>query len=248
MTDTDAEKPIEEEDRLPWLEAVDTDEEEEGVSMTKLLGFLLVAVIALGLVVGGVSWLRSQKQTPTGDGTLIAAQEGDYKVKPNDPGGMTVEGQGDATFAASEGAEANGQVDLTAQPEAPVTGTKVTPAPVSATGGQPVVTTVMPPSGGKLAAPAPARPVVTAPAPAPAAGGAGMIQLGAYGSQATADAAWATLGRKIAGLGGLAKSVAAANVNGSTVYRLRASTGSAQAAAAMCAKVSATGSPCMVVR
>ena len=140
MTDTDAEMPIEEEDRLPWLEAVDTDEEEEGVSMTKLFGFLLVAVIALGLVVGGVSWLRSQKQTPTGDGTLIAAQEGDYKIKPNDPGGMKVEGQGDAAFAASEGAEANGQVDLTAQPEPPVTGTKVTPAPVSASGGKPVVT------------------------------------------------------------------------------------------------------------
>ena len=119
MTDTDRELSLQEEDRLPWLEAVETDEEDEGVTGSKLMGLVLAGLLAIGVLVGGIWWLRNQ-QGPSGDGTLIAAQEGDYKVKPDEPGGMKVEGQGDASFAASEGAEANGKVDVNATPEAPV--------------------------------------------------------------------------------------------------------------------------------
>ena len=111
MTDTDRELNLQDEDRLPWLEAVETDDEDEGVSGSKLAGLVLAGLLALGVLIGGIWWLRSQQQGPQGDGTLIAAQEGDYKVKPDAPGGMKVEGQGDASFAASEGAEANGKTD-----------------------------------------------------------------------------------------------------------------------------------------
>ena len=38
MTDTDRELSLQEEDRLPWLEAVETDEEDEGVTGSKLVG------------------------------------------------------------------------------------------------------------------------------------------------------------------------------------------------------------------
>jgi hypothetical protein len=244
MTDYDRDNGREDEDRLPWLEAVESDEDDEGLSASKLLGFLAVAVIALGLVVGGVAWLRSQSAGPSGDGTLIAAQEGDYKVKPEDPGGMKVEGQGDASFAASEGAEANGKVDVAAKPEAAVAGTKIAKAPAAApvAAGAKAVTTALAPATGKLPA-APSAPVaVITPA------GTSLIQLGAYGSQVGADQTWAKLAGQIPALASMPKSVAAAAVGGSTVYRLRANAGTGSAAEAMCGKVKAVGNPCMLVR
>jgi hypothetical protein len=220
MTDTDRELSLQDEDRLPWLEAVETDDEDEGVTGSKLMGLVLAGLLALGVLVGGIWWLRSQQQGPQGDGTLIAAQEGNYKVKPDEPGGMKVEGQGDASFAASEGAEANGKVDMAAKPEAPVAVVK-----------QNQVAAAKP-------AAAPAKPAVSAPS------GGGLVQFGAYGSQATADEAWATLTAKTPALARLAKSILPAAVGGKTLYRLRANAGSPAAATALCAKVG----NCIVVK
>lgn len=237
MTDTDRELGLQDEDRLPWLEAVESDDEDEGLSASKLLGFILAALIALGLVIGGIWWLRDQKG-PSGDGTLIAAQEGDYKVKPDEPGGMKVEGQGDAAFATSEGAEANGKIDTNAKPEAPVAATKAAAAAPTApvASGAKSVTTTVPSAGAKM----PAVPVP--------AGAGGLVQLGAYGSQVSAEQAWTAMAGKVAGLSGMSKSVLPAAVGGKTVYRLRANAGNAQAAGALCGKAKAAGVPCMVVR
>lgn len=237
MTDTDRELNLQDEDRLPWLEAVETDEEEEGVSGSKLAGLVLAGLLAIGVLVGGIWWLRGQQQGPSGDGTLIAAQEGDYKVKPDEPGGMKVEGQGDASFAASEGAEANGKVDVGATPEAPVTVVKQSevaaakPA-AAAVGAKPQVTA-------SIGAPAAAPLAATAPA-----GAGGLVQLGAYGSQAGADEAWTALTAATPALARLQKSVLPAAVGGKTLYRLRANAGSPAAAAALCAKVG----NCIVVK
>lgn len=242
MSETERELGLQEEDRLPWLEAVENDEQEDGVAGSKLAGFMIAALLAIGLVVGGIYWLRSQKEGPNGDGTLIAAQEGDYKVKPDAPGGMKVEGQGDSAFAASEGVEANGQIDQRALPEAPVSGQKGTSAPkapAAATSAKPAVTTMVPPSGGKL----PPPPAAGSPG-APAATGGTLIQLGAYGSQASAEAAWTRLSGGNVALARLPKTIAAANVGGNTVYRLRANAGTAANAAALCKQVG----NCMVVR
>ena len=231
MSETENEMTLKDEDRLPWLEAVENDDDDDSVSHGKLIGFLLVGLAALGLVVGGVWWLRSQSPGAEGDGTLIAAQQGEYKVKPDAPGGMKVEGQGDSTFAASQGAEANGKVDVTAQPEAPVA-TQKPPATVAAKPvvvAKPVVTTPMPPSGGKLTTPG-----------IPGT----LIQLGAYNSEATANVAWNAITRKTPALGKLPKSIVAASVGGKTFYRLRANAGSAANAAALCGQVG----NCMVVR
>ena len=233
MTDTDRELSLQDEDRLPWLESVEHDDDDGSVTNTKVLGFVLAALLGLGLLLGGMWWLNSQKG-PQGDGTLIAAQEGDYKVKPNDPGGMKVEGQGDAAFAASEGAEANGKVDMSAKPEAPVAVVKEAAKPVAApiSGKNGSVTAAMASVAGKLTA-----------GPLPTAGG-GVVQLGAFNSQASADQAWGGLVAKTPALARMAKSVAAASVAGKTVYRLRANAGSPAAAAAICNAVS----NCMVVR
>lgn len=238
MTDTDRELNLQDEDRLPWLEAVETDEEDEGVTGSKLVGFVLAGLLALGVLVGGIWWLRNQQQAgPDGDGTLIAAQEGDYKVKPDEPGGMKVEGQGDASFAASEGAEANGKVDMAAKPEAPVAVVKqgqvaaAKPDTPAAPAGKPAVTA-------PLAAP------VATPLTVPAPSGGGLVQFGAYATQAKADEAWTMLTGKNPALAGLSKSILPAAVGGKTLYRLRANAGSPTAATALCAKVG----NCIVVK
>ncbi len=230
MSDTGPELGLRDEDRLPWLEAVESEDDGEGLASGKLIAFLIAGLAAIGLVVGGVWWLRSQKEEPQGDGTLIAAPQGDYKVKPDAPGGMKVEGQGDSAFAASEGAEANGKVDTAAQPEVPVAVPKAAPVAVKpVTVAKPAVTTPMPPSGGKLVPPAPSGT---------------LIQLGAYDSEAVANTAWRALAAKTPALAKLPKLVIKANVGGKTYYRLRADAGSQADAAALCGQVG----NCMVVR
>ena len=110
------------EDRLPWLEAVEEEDDEPGVGAGRLIAALIAGLIAIGLIVGGVYWLRQKDAAGgPGEGELIAAPEGSYKERPENPGGMQVEGTGDIAYGASEGADVNSTLDLTALPEAPVT-------------------------------------------------------------------------------------------------------------------------------
>ena len=91
-------------DRLPWLETADGYEYDEGASPLKVAAMVLGGLALLAVIVGGIYWAqRNQSGGATGNGELIAAQEGDYKVKPDQAGGKTFEGEGDSAFAASEG-------------------------------------------------------------------------------------------------------------------------------------------------
>ena len=236
--------PLQDEDRLPWLEAVDDDADAETISTAKLIGFAIAALVALAVVIGGITLLR-RDDGPKGDGKLIAAQEGDYKVKPDTPGGMKVEGQGDSSFAASEGAEANGKIDLNARAEAPVKTAKAPPPKPGFTTGpaKPVATAAVPASGGKLVTPPPAKPITNVAVAAAPSGT--LVQLGAFGSEAKANEAWTTLAKRFGYLSGLPKSVAAATVNGTQVYRLRASAGGE--AATICGKLKVAGENCLIV-
>lgn len=218
-----------EEDRLPWLEAVEEDEP-EGPSAGKMIAFVVIGLVAIGLIVGGLFWMNNRDTTADGDGTLIAAPEGDYKVPPSDPGGMKVDGKGDTAFAASEGADPRGNIDVNALPEAPVA--KATPAPEAP----------------KAAAPTPA-PKVEAPqpkqeAPAPAAAGGGAIQLGAFSSQAAANSAWKAMAARFKYLAPLSQSVTPVTTNGKTLYRLRAS---GPDAAGICGRLRVAGEQCVQV-
>lgn len=96
----------EEEERLPWLESAD-DYKSSSSSPIKILGFLLLAAVFIALVFGLVYFLqnRNGQIVSNGNGQLIKAPEGDYKVAPKDAGGKKFEGTGDASPAAAEGEE-----------------------------------------------------------------------------------------------------------------------------------------------
>jgi hypothetical protein len=227
------------EDRLPWLEAVNDEDADEGVSVGKLAALIIVALITLGVVIGGVWFLRSKSAPPAVDPTVIAAAEGDYKVKPDAPGGMKVEGKGDSAFATSEGAEANGKIDSNAVPETPVKGVKG--ATKADTAGKPSANTTVavPKAAAPLVAKSPVAVVETA------KNGGRLIQLGAFGSEAKAGTAWTMLTGRYAYVAPLTRSIMSATVAGSTVYRLRADAG--PNAATVCAKLRAAGENCIQV-
>jgi len=208
-------------DRLPWLEAVEEDDERQGPSFVKLAAAIIIGLVAIGVIVGGLFWLGNRNQDGA-SGEIIAAPEGDYKVRPGDPGGMNVAGEGDTAFAASEGAEPKGQLNTNAVPEAPAQ----RPAPSTAP------------------APAPQRPAAPPrpepQRPAPAAGGS-TIQLGAFSTQAGATRAWSALSGRFRYLEPLTHSVLPVQSGGRTLYRLRAS---GPDAAGICRRLQVAGEDC----
>lgn len=214
-------------DRLPWLETVEEDYR-EGPSVWRILLLLVLALAVLGAILFGVWWYQKQ-QGLAGNGALINAQEGDYKVKPDDEGGMKVEGEGGTTFATSEGSETNSSVNLNATAEAPVQGKTVAPTPTPTTGTR--TATVAIPAKGETA---------------PAAGSGALIQLGAFPDQQGAEAAWGRLAKRFPALGALGHSVERGEKDGKPVFRLRVNAGSNGQAREICARVTAGGEPCYV--
>lgn len=102
---------LEDPDRLPWLETADGYEYDDGSSPLKVAALVLGGLALLAAIVGGIYYMqRNQAGTPEGSGELIAAQEGDYKVRPEDAGGKKFEGEGDAAFAAANGKKATSTV------------------------------------------------------------------------------------------------------------------------------------------
>lgn len=246
----DAGLGLEDDDRLPWLEAADGFEEDGEVSPARLLVMVLGGLLLIGAVLGGLWWV--QNGGARGKGELIAAQQGDYKVAPKNDGAKTFDGEGDASFSASEGAEPAGKVDPTRMPEEPA----VTPqereaaakkvAADKAAATKAAAAKAAPADKGKPAA-APVRTAEAAAKPAPVSNGA-MIQLGAFSSDAAAAKAWTNLSKRFAYLAELNKSVSPAKVGDGTVYRLRVSAGTAANAANLCGKLRVAGENCVIVR
>lgn len=237
---------LRDEDRLPWLEAVEDEDEGGGVSAFKVAGVVLAGLLVLGAVIGGIYWMQNRAVPADGEGELIAAPAGDYKVKPDEPGGMAVEGKGDAAFAASDGAAPSGAIDLNAVPEAPVTG-KAAPVAADTAKAARVATAAVPETARQLAVKAPA-------AAAPAAGGqrsligsGSVIQLGSFGSEAIANRAWAALSGRFAFLAPLDKVIIPATVGGKSYYRLRVATESNAQANDFCGRLKVGGENCLVV-
>jgi hypothetical protein len=96
-------------DRLPWLESVDDVPSNDG-SGARILGLVLLGLVGLSIVLAAIYWLGGSGAAPEGDGSLIAAPEGDYKVRPKDRQEQKVEGTGDSSFAVSQGEQPTGQL------------------------------------------------------------------------------------------------------------------------------------------
>ena len=231
---------LDDDDRLPWLEAADGFEEDGEVSPVRLLVMVLGGLLLIGAALGGLWWV--QNGGARGKGELIAAQQGDYKVAPETDGARTFEGEGDVAFSASEGAEPAGKVDPARMPE------------------EPAVTRAERQAAAKKAAPASikaapqekVKPVASAKAaeakPAPPASGSAMIQIGAFSSEGAAAKAWTNLSKRFTYLAELNRSILPAKVGDGTVYRLRVSAGTAANASNLCGKLRVAGENCVVVR
>jgi cell division protein FtsN len=216
MTDTDREGlNLDDPDRLPWLETADGYEYDDGASPAKVAMLVLGGLALLGAIVYGIYWMqRNQVDPKNGNGQVIAAQEGDYKVRPTEEGGKKFEGEGDSAFAASDGKKTQAVIG-TPKPDA---------APV-----KPAAT--------------PATPNAAIPA------GASFVQLGAFSDSASADAAWASLGKRFGFLSGVNRKIAeGSGEGGRKVFRLQAVASDAAGAQQLCAKLKAAGEGCLIVK
>ncbi|MEO5865884.1 MAG: SPOR domain-containing protein [Sphingomonas sp.] len=238
MPETWTEPPVRDEDRLPWLETADQDYR-GGPSLIRTLLLVILGLAVVAAVIYGVHLYKTRRGVD-GNGALITAPEGEYKVKPDNPGGMNVTGEGDSAIATSDGAGAgNAAIDLKAVPESPVTGTKAAPAALP--NGTNKAVAPVPATGGKLAAKA-ATPNVAMNGNS----GSSLVQLGSFPDEAEANVAWTKASKRFSYLAPLGKSVQKAEVNGRTVYRLRVNAGSAGSANELCGKLKVAGEACFI--
>jgi hypothetical protein len=208
---------FDEDERLPWLESPDDDEAEDGVDSGKVIGLVLLGLAVLAVIVGGVWWVTHQDTDPA----LIAdgatiEAPGPYKEKPADPGGKTFAGTGDSSFVVSEGQSRAARLGQSSAAPTP------TPTPT--------------PSASPKAA--------TSAAPVEMAGVG--VQVGAFSSQAGAEAGWGKLVQQYAPLKDLRHRVVEGRADIGTVYRLQAMAGDAAAAQALCRQLKAAGLACQV--
>ena len=211
--------------QLPWLQAVDDEDEPRGVSARKMLAALVVVLIAGLLVAATFFWLGQREVQVSGPPELIRAQPGPYKVKPTDPGGLDVAGESETAFETSAGEDKDSQLDLSGLPEQAVK--------------QPVA------EQPKAAAEEEATPAPAPAAEAKSSGGTGsVIQLGAFQNQAQAERAWTALSARFPTIAAMTKMI----VPFPGGIRLRAATASPADARQACQTLKAAGENCFVAR
>lgn len=215
-------RPGYDENQLPWLQAVEDEDEPRGVSARKMLAALLVVLIAGALVAGTFFWLGQRGSDGNGPVELIRAEPGPYKVKPSDPGGLDVAGESQTAFETGAGEDRDSQLDLDALPETPA----AKPAPPQVPSAEP-----------------PARPALEIPAAASGAAGS-VIQLGFFDNQTQAERAWAALSARFPSVAAMNKII----VPFSGGIRLRAGAASPAEARQACQTLKAAGENCFVAR
>jgi hypothetical protein len=203
---------------------------------------------------------------------VVAAQNGPWREKPANPGGMQVSGAGNAIF---NGATPSGEDKVMPGPETPDLAALARDEHQAATAPQPAAASSAAPSAAvpavkaAMAPPGPAEAPKTAALAPPAAdrtvaapaaklvpaspaqaAGHSIVQLAALPTEAAARSEWERLAHRMPGLlDHRAPVVTKAEVNGHTWWRLRTG-GFASAADArdFCAEVKAKGGGCAVER
>ena len=214
------------EEPLPWLAAVEDEDEPRGLSARRMLAALVVVLLAALLVAATFFWLGRRETAVNGPPELIRAPATPYKVKPSNPGGLDITGESETAFETSAGEDKDSQLDLNKLPETPIT----KPAP--------------------KAAPATMEKAPATPEPKPepevkAAGGSGsVVQLGAFANQAQAERAWTALSARFPTVAALNKMI----IPFSGGIRLRATTGSPADARQLCQTLKAAGENCFIAQ
>lgn len=211
--------------QLPWLQAVEDEDEPRGVSARKMFIALLVVLLAGAIVAGTFFWMGRRDIDLNGPPELIRAEPGPYKVKPASPGGLDVAGESETAFETSAGADNDAQLDLNAVAEQPVARPpKEEPKRI-------------PPNETKV-------PVPPEPEPSPTGGSGSVVQLGAFANQAQAERAWSALSARFPTIGTMNKMI----VPFSGGIRLRAGAASPADAKQACQTLKAAGENCFVAR
>jgi hypothetical protein len=207
---------------LPWLEAVDDEDGPGGVPARRMLGALVVVLLAAVIVSVTFFWLgRQDASQVAGAPELIRAEPGPYKVRPPNPGGLDVAGESQTAFETSAGQDTDAQLDVQRLPQQQQQ-PNATPAPAEAE---------------------PAAPAAAAEAPAEATGAKGsVIQMGFFDNRTQAERAWSALSARFPELGGMDKMV----IPFSSGMRLRAGAASPEQAREMCRTLQAGGENCFV--
>ncbi len=128
-----------EDDRLPWLESGDYDDEGTGVDTGRIVGFGLLGLLALAVLVGGIWYVanRSSDSAYVADGSVIEAPEGPVKERPENPGGKTFAGTGNVAPGVGEGKTREGRLarePAPTTPAEPAPATDTPPAPAAPVG------------------------------------------------------------------------------------------------------------------
>ena len=223
-------------ERLPWLESADDIDPDEGFDSGRIVGFVMLGLVALAMIVGAV-WFTSHRGAGEADGSLIRAEQGDYKVAPENPGGKKFAGTGDTSYAVAQGETRSGTIAGEGEPPAPGFGATATPAPTAAPK----------PSASASATPSPKASASASAAPAASGSGVG-IQVAAYTSAADAEAGWSALAARHDALSGFKHRVVEGQAEFGRVFRLQAVAGDVAAANALCGKLKAVGQGCQVKR
>ena len=213
-------------EQLPWLQAVEDEDEPRGLSARKMLAALFVVLLAAALVGATFFWLGRRDAEVNGPPELIKAEPGPYKVKPPNPGGLDVAGESQTAFETSAGEDKDARLDLDALPEESVAKAKEPPeaAPKH-----------IPPNETKV----PAQPE-----PKPTGAPGSVIQIGAFANQAQAERAWSALSARFPSIAAMNKMI----VPFSGGIRLRAGAASPAEAKQACQMLRAAGENCFVAR
>ena len=211
--------------QLPWLQAVEDEDEPRGFSARKMLSALLVVLLATAIVAGTFFWMGRRNVEFSGPPELIRAEPGPYKLKPTNPGGLDVAGESETAFETSAGADNDAQLDLNALAEEPVAKQRKEEPK-------------------QLASNETEIPVASAPEAPPTGGSGSVIQLGAFANQAQAERAWSALSARFPTIGAMNKMI----VPFSGGIRLRAGAASPVDAKQACQTLRAAGENCFVAR
>ncbi len=216
---------IEEDESLPWLESADDYEEETGSDGTRLAMFALLGLAALIAIVGGIWYAtnRAPDSAMVADGSTIE-NPGEFKEKPEDPGGAEVAGTGAVAPGVAAGQRSEGRI-------------------ADGSGAGPSIDTEQ--SGSNSGSSNASAGSQQASGSASNGGGVG-VQVGAYSSRAKAEQGWKELSGRFSALSGFKYRIVQGQADIGTVYRLQAVAGSQSAANSLCTKLKSAGGSCQV--